>query len=65
MQSKYYQILLGRTYERLFWRGGCFIEVVFNIGLTVTGYSCDDFPSRTTQMLPITEKRRNKAKYVN
>ena len=35
MQYKYYQILLGRTYEWLLWRGGHFIEAVFKKGSTV------------------------------
>ena len=35
MQCKYYQILLGWTYEWLLWRGGRFIEVVFKTGSTV------------------------------
>ena len=35
MQYKYYQILLGRTYEWLVWRGGRFIEVAFKKGSTV------------------------------
>ena len=30
---------------------------------TWTGYSCEDFPFRTTGSHVITEKRRNKAKY--
>ena len=36
MQCKYYQILLGQTYEWSLWGGGCFIEVVFKTGSTVT-----------------------------
>ena len=35
MQCKYYQILLGRTYEWSLWRGGRSIEVVFKTGSTV------------------------------
>ena len=35
MQCKYYQSLLGQTCKWSFWRGGHFIEVVFEIGSTV------------------------------
>ena len=35
MQCKYYRKLPGQTCERLLWRGGRFIQVVFKTGSTV------------------------------
>ena len=43
MQCKYYQILFGQTYEWSLWRGGRFIEVVFNTGSTVSVRLKNDF----------------------
>ena len=43
MQSKYYQILFGRTCEWFLWIGGRFIEVIFKTGSTVKYFKIKEY----------------------